>query len=421
MTLWLLVNTALGFLALLFLALNRDAPHRLRFHVCVLALCVWFLPWQRIAGMLPFTALLQVPPETLNLGALLADSVLSESTTTTTSVTRWQLVQEHLLAAAFALGASLFLFAVLRHVLLLRALTASARECANTEIDPREGYQGLLAGSGVNVVLLPPIYPQRLLPGAFTTGVVRPVIWVHEDLLRDELLQVVLLHELTHVRRHDNAWLYLITFVEKLLWWNPLVRLFAAKARRLMEFSCDADCQRESRVYRSKLNRLILDLSRGSGTSRNAQGALCAGMFKDANFNVERIRQLERRAEMKTKNYLSAGMLAIAAVFVIGGSSVFSQSETAGQQANETAAEQAREDNEANRARDQAALDEKMAAIESREGPTQTERELRERKIRVGLEVYADRLEASWNDLSKSKDNLEARVQELEQQLAQQQ
>jgi hypothetical protein len=46
---------------------------------------------------------------------------------------------------------------------------------------------------------------------------------------------------------------------------------------------------------------------------------------------------------------------------------------------------------------------------------------LLERKIVAGLEVYADRLEQSWSQLQESKSSLEARVQELEQQLAQQQ
>lgn len=410
---WLLVNTTLGLLALLFLATNRDVPHRLRFHVCVLALSSWLLPWHLLAALVPTATLLPTVSAVLELRAVLPGNIETDIPKLEPASSFVGVASPQVLAFAFVLGACLFLRTVLQHLLLLRSLAASAKECVSAGInipDNNEVAQSL------------PIYPQKLVPGALTTGVFRPVIWVHESLLQSESLPAVLLHERTHVHQHDNAWLCVITVVEKLLWWNPLVLHLAARARRLMELSCDASCQNESHTYRSKLSRLILDLSRESATNPGSQGALHAGMFKDAKFNVERVRQLERRTEMKVRNYLSAGMLAVASIAVIGASSVLSQDTAPIPQAsNESVSDATQDDKEARIARDRAETEVKLTAMERSRGPTQTRDELLERRIVAGLEIYLGRVEAMWKEMNQSNAMLEARVRELEMQLAQNQ
>ncbi|MDT8399776.1 MAG: M56 family metallopeptidase [Pseudomonadales bacterium] len=406
MMIWLLVNAMLGMLALLFLGLNRDTPHRLRFQVCMLALCGWLLPWQLLARLLPVTTLLPASAGSLALPAVLADIALPDLAALTQPSASLGITPALVLVAAFAVGFCLFLLTTLRHALLLRTLAASAQAHANTEIDVRQEYSELLGRAATHRMHMTAIRIQSVVPGALTTGVFKPVIWVHEDLVGDDALQAVLRHELVHIRQYDNASLCLITCIEKLLWWNPLVMLLAGEARRLLELSCDAACQREFAGYRATLNRLILMLSRTTAASGTAPQALCAGIFKDGNFNVERIRQLERKTMMKTANYFSAGMLGAAAVFIVACASVFSPSDTAAQAVDASEGRPVPEE-----------LSEKLAAIESREGPTQTAREQRERAIRAGLEVYADRLEQSYNALHASKSSLEARVQELEQQM----
>ena len=73
---------------------------------------------------------------------------------------------------------------------------------------------------------------------------------------------MALLHEARHIRHHDNAYLWAITLVENLFWWNPLVRMLAGQARRLQELSCDEACARSFASYSAELGRLIWSLSR---------------------------------------------------------------------------------------------------------------------------------------------------------------
>ena len=58
--------------------------------------------------------------------------------------------------------------------------------------------------------------------------------------------QLILEHELTHLRRRDTLWLALMRFVGELLWFNPLVAWMRQRHDWAVELSCDAEVLREA-------------------------------------------------------------------------------------------------------------------------------------------------------------------------------
>jgi len=102
-----------------------------------------------------------------------------------------------------------------------------------------------------------------LLPGscfAVTSGLRRPKIWIGDAVATRSQLRAALNHELTHVRTGDQYLAVLLTILERALWWNPLVWLLGAEARRQLEYDCDQSCKRllGEREYTRSLAELSL-------------------------------------------------------------------------------------------------------------------------------------------------------------------
>lgn len=111
-----------------------------------------------------------------------------------------------------------------------------------------------------------------------TFGVFRPTVLLPEDLpVGDAQFQLVLAHELAHIRRKDCLRKLLLTVCLCLYWWNPLVWLMVWLANRDMELACDEAVLRALGPDCRKAYALtLLDMAQ-----RNPKSApLCSGFAK---------------------------------------------------------------------------------------------------------------------------------------------
>ena len=111
-----------------------------------------------------------------------------------------------------------------------------------------------------------------------TFGVFRPTVLLPEDLpVGDAQFQLVLAHELAHIRRKDCLRKLLLTVCLCLYWWNPLVWLMVWLANRDMELACDEAVLRALGPDHKKAYALtLLDMAQ-----RNPKSApLCSGFAK---------------------------------------------------------------------------------------------------------------------------------------------
>jgi beta-lactamase regulating signal transducer with metallopeptidase domain len=303
MTTWFWTNLSLTILALAFASLNAKAPHRLRFLICFVALCSWMVPWGQIGRFVPARQLIQelvpyhvalsagtasLPPASDSSSAGLAAILLANASV--------------VLLAATVIGALLFVISSVRYLALVRVMSLGSVSANELRIEPPWDV-GRPNGSKRK----PELRIQREVSGAVTTGIFMPTIWLHENLVGHPDLRAALLHEFRHVRNHDNAYLWVITLVERLFWWNPLSRYLAWQTRRLQELSCDEACANDLAGYRDMLKRLIV-----ASSDHAAQPCPQAPYIHHSNsFNVQRLRTLERRYVMKTRHYLNIVVLLI--------------------------------------------------------------------------------------------------------------
>lgn len=306
---WLLVNAGLSLLALVYILLNGGAPHRLRFFAGFAAIAAWLVPWTLLPELplaIDFSWELGRIERAVDAGSARLTGVypIIVQTSDVPLVRDFFVLNtvELIFIALIAIGAVLFVWTLASHHYRLSRLA-------------HQGSDGSWLWHRAGLVAQFPVVVQREIPGAFSSGLVHPCIWVHGDLVASPQLSTLLRHELMHIRQHDNWYLLVITLAEKLFWWNPLVWYLGRVTRELQELSCDEQCQRSIDDYAAQLAQLMLDSAR-MGKTRML--ALSVNILNEPNPNVKRIKLLQASYALKTRHIVSAGFTALVALSGIG-------------------------------------------------------------------------------------------------------
>ena len=126
---------------------------------------------------------------------------------------------------------------------------------------------------------------QTLVP--FTFGWLRPVVLIPTSLLTQlspEQIEMIVLHELAHIRRHDYLWSLGQSVAEIVLFYHPAYWYIARVLEREREFACDqmtVDVTQQPETYA----RTLLDIA---STKATAFG-LAASNRRDLSARIKRI------------------------------------------------------------------------------------------------------------------------------------
>ena len=86
----------------------------------------------------------------------------------------------------------------------------------------------------------PPLLHTPDVDSPMVLGLARPVLLLPEGQLPEEALEVVLRHELTHLKRRDVAYQALLLLARTVHWFNPLVWWMGREAGRSLEDTVSA-------------------------------------------------------------------------------------------------------------------------------------------------------------------------------------
>ncbi|MEM9658465.1 MAG: M56 family metallopeptidase, partial [Planctomycetota bacterium] len=154
--------------------------------------------------------------------------------------------------------------------------------------------------SVVQPVLLGVVRPIILLPPAAVTG------WSTEE------LEMVLVHELAHVRRWDNLVNLVQRVIESLLFFHPFVWLVSRQVRRDREECCDAIVVARTERPRAYAELLLTIAAQGQSAPLAASALARHPLAR----RVRRILKLEDEAMLVSRSLL--GTIAITLVIAIG-------------------------------------------------------------------------------------------------------
>ncbi len=317
MTDYLLTNLVISFLAFIVLFSLKSAPARARFYVVVIAMFAWCIPWHLVSALTILSEPVVADELVDTLFWVEDHQVVDEISTSVINGKQTVYTYEYSLSylkekidfslfmiVALTVGIFLLLKDIFNYHFYLNRLLASSTESNSLwqehGFDPQKVSIRILDDTG---------------PG-MATGIFKPIVWLNKSYVSDIKVKTILTHELNHIKQHDPVWIWMLTVIKQLNWWNPVVWLFTKKAKELIELSCDEKCANQLKEnYAYDLAEIVL---LQGGTQIPVITALNIKLGKK--FNIKRIKELTKERQMKKKHVLAlmiaAGLSTVAAATV---------------------------------------------------------------------------------------------------------
>lgn len=207
----------------------RRLPPRLATWVCILSICSFAVPWAQIG-----TGLKQLAPnvDAVVLSAALFKSISPMETGST-------MVEQRLHSAGIGLWVLIAVTWIGCTFLHANATLKRWRKASGSA----EALHPLVHSDLAHVLDAVEVRLVTRSCLAMTSGLWRPTVWIGDAIATQAHQRTALNHELAHVKSGDQYLVVLLTVLERALWWNPVVWLLAAEARRQIEYDCDQRCK----------------------------------------------------------------------------------------------------------------------------------------------------------------------------------
>lgn len=139
--------------------------------------------------------------------------------------------------AVYLLGLGYTIIRLLHACRILNCLAAAGRRV--TALNQHDGFAGAPGPAPLVIEVDAPISPMLF-------GLLRPRLLLPRHLRSFEVpqQQMIVEHELTHLRRRDLHWMSAGVFLQTLLWFNPFMGLLCVNLSWAQELGCDRDVLR---------------------------------------------------------------------------------------------------------------------------------------------------------------------------------
>ncbi|KPV98404.1 Regulatory protein BlaR1 [Pseudoalteromonas sp. P1-9] len=292
MMFYLLINISISVLVLSLLAFGNGS-NKANYRLSVFALVTWCIPYPMLAKLLPADAL--VNPIILSHTF---STITAQQTRLNTHFIDYQQLSLMLLLSSVLLGGVIF------STRLIRQLKTHARIVNSASFS----YCDTL--SKQHAV---PVYRAESVPSGMLMGVFNSKVVLSNTITQANQIALIVNHEKTHKVHNDNLRLLILTLVESLLWWNPLVKKLSKQTRFYIEALCDEQCAQHYgyKAYQADFAELILHQHQSQQLTLNCTAT------STKNNNIQRLKRLKEQREMTLKNKLTYTMSVTAALLLI--------------------------------------------------------------------------------------------------------
>lgn len=92
----------------------------------------------------------------------------------------------------------------------------------------------------LNLKIYPNLYSHKLIYSSMAIGIIKPFVVIPEIQLQNkENLKYIFLHELTHIKRYDTIYKWIVQILVCIHWFNPILYFVKKDINDLCELSCD--------------------------------------------------------------------------------------------------------------------------------------------------------------------------------------
>lgn len=153
-----------------------------------------------------------------------------------------------------------------------------------------------------------------LISSPLLTGFLRPCIVLPNADISEKDFQYIVLHELTHYKRLDMFYKWLVQITVCLHWFNPLVHLMSREITKACEFSCDeAVLAKTGSGSASDYGKTLLDAMAAVGRYKENLGAVT--LSENKQLLKERLSAIMSFKKKSTAVRLLTGALTLCVVF----------------------------------------------------------------------------------------------------------
>jgi beta-lactamase regulating signal transducer with metallopeptidase domain/lipopolysaccharide export system protein LptA len=164
--------------------------------------------------------------------------------------------------------------------------------------------------------------------GPAVVGLWQPALLLPSTLVADqpdETLEVLLAHELIHIRRGDLYWAFLQTLASSMFWFHPLVRLASRQVTRESERSCDEETVASLGCKPATYARTLLNILEHKQLLRVAPALPGVRPVDITSARLERVMKLGNGCHQRTPTWVWLTLLALAAVALPGAAMAWTQ------------------------------------------------------------------------------------------------
>lgn len=153
---------------------------------------------------------------------------------------------------------------------------------------------------------VPELYKSNIVNASFLTGIIKPRIIFPNKRFCTEEWEMMLRHELMHLKKNDLIFKMFIGIIQSVHWFNPIIYYYKRMFFNFCEYACDKRATEFfNKEQRSRYARLIVGLSESEFEYKQVTA------FADTNYKVleRRVKEI-MRIPKKEKSALLIGTLA---------------------------------------------------------------------------------------------------------------
>ncbi len=189
-------------------------------------------------------------------------------------------------------------FHILCYVFYVRRLR---RHNISAERQETELLNNLLKGKGTLQ-----LYKNLILETPILIGFFRPAVILPDQEYEDVQLRNILMHEITHRKRHDIFVKWLLIFVGAVHWFNPMIYFVRREVNQACELACDESVIKrfdisEMQQYGNTLIAVAADSIRRTPFS--------VTMFEDKKILKERLAAIMKHKKYSKRTVITAGVI----------------------------------------------------------------------------------------------------------------
>ena len=199
-------------------------------------------------------------------------------------------------------------FHILCYVFYVRRLR---RHNISAERQETELLNNLLKGKGTLQ-----LYKNLILETPILIGFFRPAVILPDQEYEDVQLRNILMHEITHRKRHDIFVKWLLIFVGAVHWFNPMIYFVRREVNQACELACDESVIKrfdisEMQQYGDTLIEVAADSIRKT--------PLSIAMFEDKKNLKERLGAIMKHRKYSRRTVTAAGVILVTMVCAVLG------------------------------------------------------------------------------------------------------